>query len=113
MTKLTLMSAALIAATAFAAQAMAAGNHVAARHATTKAHTSATDCVRAPNSARLPRMPILYRRACLTPLLIGSNSDGESGWQASPARLCSESTPVDAQIVFGRTAAVHVAFVHR
>jgi hypothetical protein len=48
MTKMTFMSAALIAATAFAPQAMAADNDVAARHATTKAHTSATDCVRAP-----------------------------------------------------------------
>jgi hypothetical protein len=48
MTKMTFMSAALIAATAFATQAMAAGNDVAARHATTQAHTSATDCVRAP-----------------------------------------------------------------
>ena len=49
MTKMTFMSAALIAATALATQAMAAGSDVAARHATAKAHTSATDCVRAPN----------------------------------------------------------------
>ena len=43
MTKLTLVSAALIAATAFATQAMAARNNVTARHTTTK------DCVRAPD----------------------------------------------------------------
>jgi hypothetical protein len=49
MTKMNFMSVALIAATAFATQAMAAGNDVAARHATTRAHPSATDCVRAPN----------------------------------------------------------------
>jgi hypothetical protein len=49
MTKMTFMSAALIAATAFSTQAMAAGNDVAARQATTRAHPSATDCVRAPN----------------------------------------------------------------
>ena len=38
-----------VAGTVFATQAMAARNDVAAQHATTKAHTSATDCVRAPN----------------------------------------------------------------
>jgi hypothetical protein len=43
MTKLTFVSAALIAATVFATQAMAARNDSAARHATTK------KCVRAPN----------------------------------------------------------------
>jgi len=43
MTKLTFVSAALIAATVFANQAAAARNDVAARHVTTK------DCVRAPN----------------------------------------------------------------
>ena len=43
MTKMTIVSVALIAATAFATQAMAARNDVAARHATIK------DCVRAPN----------------------------------------------------------------
>ena len=43
MTKLTFVSAALIAATVFATQAMAARNDVAARHAMTK------DCVRAPS----------------------------------------------------------------
>jgi hypothetical protein len=49
MTKVTFVSAALIAAAVFTSQAMAARNDVAARHAATKAHTSATDCVRAPN----------------------------------------------------------------
>ena len=44
MTKMTIVSVALIAATAFATQAMAARNDVAARHATIK------DCVRAPNA---------------------------------------------------------------
>jgi len=43
MTKMTFMSAALIAATVFATQAMAARNDSAARQATTK------DCVRAPS----------------------------------------------------------------
>jgi hypothetical protein len=43
MTKITFVSAALIAATVFATQAMAARNNVVARHVTTK------DCVRAPN----------------------------------------------------------------
>jgi hypothetical protein len=49
MTKMTFMSATLITATAFSTQALAAGNDVAARHATTRAHPSATVCVRAPN----------------------------------------------------------------
>jgi hypothetical protein len=48
MTKMTFVSAVLIAAV-FATQAMAARIDVAARHATTKAHATATDCVRAPN----------------------------------------------------------------
>jgi hypothetical protein len=43
MTKMTFVSAALIAAAVFATQAMVARNDVAARHATTK------DCVLAPN----------------------------------------------------------------
>ena len=43
MTKMTFVTAALIAATVFATQAMAARTDVAAQHATTK------DCVRAPN----------------------------------------------------------------
>jgi hypothetical protein len=49
MTKITFVSAALIAATAFATQAVAARNHVTAQHATAKTHTSVTDCVRAPD----------------------------------------------------------------
>ncbi|MGB6400682.1 MAG: hypothetical protein WBF73_34125 [Bradyrhizobium sp.] len=47
MTKVTFVSATLIAAAVFATQAVAARSDVAARHA--KAHTSVTDCVRAPN----------------------------------------------------------------
>jgi hypothetical protein len=43
MTKMTFVSAALIAVTVFANQAMAARNDSAARHATTR------DCVRAPS----------------------------------------------------------------
>jgi hypothetical protein len=43
MTKIALVSAALVAATVFATQAMAARSDAAVRHATTK------DCVRAPN----------------------------------------------------------------
>jgi hypothetical protein len=71
MTKMTFMSAALIAATAFATQAMAAGNDVAARHGTprpTLIRVLRTVCG-LQTSARLPRIPILYRLACLTPLL--------------------------------------------
>jgi hypothetical protein len=49
MTKVTFVSAALITAALFTSQAMAARNDVAARHATTNAHMSAADCVRAPN----------------------------------------------------------------
>jgi hypothetical protein len=49
MTKVTFVSAALIAAAVFTTQAaMAARSDGAARHATAKAHTSVTDCVRAP-----------------------------------------------------------------
>jgi hypothetical protein len=47
MIKMTYVSAALIAATVFATQAMAARNDVVTRHGTARAHTSATDCVRA------------------------------------------------------------------
>jgi hypothetical protein len=43
MSKIAVVSAALVAATVFATQAMAARSDVAVRHATTK------DCVRAPN----------------------------------------------------------------
>ena len=59
MTKVTFVSAALIAAAvfttqafttqAFTTQAMAARRDVAVRHAAAKAHTSVTDCVRAPD----------------------------------------------------------------
>jgi hypothetical protein len=51
MTKMTLVSAALIAATAFATQAMAARNDSAARHAMTK------DCVRAPSVGAFATQP--------------------------------------------------------
>jgi hypothetical protein len=47
MTKVTFLSAALIAAAVFTTQAMAAGSNVAARRAATQA--SAMGCVRAPN----------------------------------------------------------------
>jgi hypothetical protein len=47
MTKVTFLSAALIAAAAFTTQAMAASSDVAAR-ATTTSRASATECVRAP-----------------------------------------------------------------
>ena len=49
MTKVTFLSAALVAAVAFSAQAMAAGNHGAARRATTTAQARVADCVRAPD----------------------------------------------------------------
>ena len=49
MIKVTFVSAALIATAVFTTQAMAARSNVAARHAMTKAHTSVTDCVRAPD----------------------------------------------------------------
>ena len=49
MTKVTFVSAALIAAAVFTTQAMAARSDVAARHATTNAHKGVMDCVRAPN----------------------------------------------------------------
>ena len=45
MTKVTLMSAALIAAAVFTTHAMATRSNVAVRQA--KAHTNVTDCVRA------------------------------------------------------------------
>ena len=48
MTKVSFVSAALIAAAVFTTQAMAARGDVAARHATAKVHTRVTDCVRAP-----------------------------------------------------------------
>lgn len=49
MTKVTFLSAALLAAALFTTQAMAAGSNVAARGATTTAHARVTDCVRAPD----------------------------------------------------------------
>ena len=49
MIKMTFASATLIAAIVFTSQAMAARNDLAARHRATTAHTSARDCVRAPN----------------------------------------------------------------
>ena len=49
MTKVTFVSAALIAAAVFTTQAVAARSDVATRHARTKAHTGVTDCVRAPD----------------------------------------------------------------
>jgi hypothetical protein len=51
MTKMTFVTAALIAATVFATQAMAARIDVAARHATTR------DCVRAPNVGAFASAP--------------------------------------------------------
>jgi hypothetical protein len=49
MTKVTFLSAMLIAAAAFATQAMADGSGAAARHAPTVARASVKDCVRAPD----------------------------------------------------------------
>ena len=49
MTKVTFLSAALVAAGVFTTQAMAAGSDVAARRATTTASAGAKDCVRAPD----------------------------------------------------------------
>jgi hypothetical protein len=49
MTKMTILSAALIAASALTTQAMAADSHGAARRAATTARSSVTQCVRAPD----------------------------------------------------------------
>ncbi len=49
MTKVSLVSAALIAAALFTTQALAARNDLAARHASIKAHGAAIDCMRAPD----------------------------------------------------------------
>ncbi len=53
MTKLTLVTVALVAAAAYSAQASAAGSNAAARRAhasaTTAVSRKTTDCVRAPN----------------------------------------------------------------
>jgi hypothetical protein len=54
MTKVTFVSAALIAAAVFTTQAVAART---ARHATAKAHTSVTDCVRAPDVGAFASAP--------------------------------------------------------
>ena len=97
MTKVTFVSAALIAAAVFTTQAVAAHSDVATRHARTKAHTSVTDCVRAPDVGAFASDPILYPLVCPIPLLMRSNSDKESGWRGLPARLPWESAPVDAQ----------------
>ena len=57
MTKVTFVSAALIAATVFTNQAMAArSSDAAARRATTESHTI-TDCVRAPNVGAFASAP--------------------------------------------------------
>jgi hypothetical protein len=80
MTKMTFVSAALIAATVFATQAIAARNDSAARHATTK------DCVRAPNVGAFASdpytVPPLPAQHCYRYVPIG---DEESGWRTSPA----------------------------
>ena len=49
MTKVILVSTALIAAAVFTTQAMAARNDVAARQATARIHAIPTGCVRAPD----------------------------------------------------------------
>ena len=54
MTKLTFLSAALIAAALFTTQAMAAHSDVAARRATTN---TIADCVRAPNVGAFATAP--------------------------------------------------------
>jgi hypothetical protein len=57
MTKVTFVSAALIAAAVFTTQAVAARSDVAARQARTNAQTSVTDCVRAPNVGAFASAP--------------------------------------------------------
>ena len=57
MTKVPLVSAALIAAAVFTTQAMATRSDVAARHAKATAHTSVTDCVRAPDVGAFASAP--------------------------------------------------------
>jgi hypothetical protein len=56
MTKLTFVSAVLIAAAAFTTQAMAARSDAAEQRATNKTHTIA-DCVRAPNVGAFASAP--------------------------------------------------------
>jgi hypothetical protein len=58
MSKMTLVSAALIAATVFATQATAARNDVTARQAM-KAHAGATGCVRAPDVGAFASAPYI------------------------------------------------------
>jgi hypothetical protein len=74
MTKMTFVTAALIAATVFATQAMAARIDVAARHAATN------DCVRAPNVGAFASDPYT------APPCLPNTTLEESGWQTSPAR---------------------------
>jgi hypothetical protein len=57
MTKVTFVSAALIAVTLFTGQAMAARNDVEARRATARAHANTADCVRAPNVGAFASAP--------------------------------------------------------
>ena len=56
MTKVTFMSAVLIASAAFTTQAMAARSDAVAQRATNKTHTIA-DCVRAPNVGAFASAP--------------------------------------------------------
>jgi len=49
MTKVTFVSAALIAAALFTTDAMAARSDIAERHASARAHRGVMDCVRAPD----------------------------------------------------------------
>ena len=57
MTKVTFVSAALIAAAVFATPAMAARSHVVAQHSTTTARNPIMDCVRAPNVGAFASAP--------------------------------------------------------
>ena len=86
MTKVTFVSAALIAA-ADSELGRGCSQRCPTRHARTKAHTSVTDCVRAPDVGAFASDPLLYPLVCPIPLLMRSNSDKESGWRGLPARL--------------------------
>jgi hypothetical protein len=57
MTKLTLVSAALIAVAALTTQAAVARSDVAAHHAMASAKAGAADCVRAPNVGAFASAP--------------------------------------------------------
>lgn len=61
MTKLTLVTVALVAAAAYSAQASASGTNAAARRAhasaTTAVSSKTTDCVRAPNVGSFATAP--------------------------------------------------------